>query len=404
MRFKNTRFTGFILLLLVFFFLVSCSSSTPEPTAVPVSTEASIPEVRSSSNVIAEGRVIPAQDTSLTFSIAGVVGEVLVKEGDIVDQGQPLIRLKGNEQLEAAVAAAEFELYSAQQAVDDLIKNADLARANVQMTLAEAKRELEKAENRVLGKEYQRGDQEQIDAARANYIIAEDGVKEAEKQYDRVDDRAEDDPIRAEYFSQLAAARQRRDTALANLNYLLARPNDLDVGEIDAKLALAQAKVADAERKLELMRDGPDADALALAQARVKNATVNLAAAQAQLDELELNAPFTGTISMINVTTGESVSPAAPVVQMADFSSWQVETTDLTELSIDRVNIGQPAMVRFDAVPDLGIIGRVVNIKPFGENRQGDVVYTVVLRLENPDERLRWNMTASVSFLEKDAE
>jgi len=400
---KYTRFFGFALFCVILLLLVGCSGGSTVTPVATVSTEESIPEVRSNTSVIAEGRVVPAQDASLSFSTAGVVDEVLVKEGDTIEQGQSLVRLNGNEQLEAAVAAAEFELFSAQQAVDDLIKNADLARANVQMALADAKRELDKAENRVAGKEYQRGDQEQIDTARANYIIAEDGVSEAQKQYDRVDDRAEDDPIRAEVFSQLAAARQRRDTALANLNYLIGRPNDLDVGEIDAKLALAQAKVADAERMLESMKDGPDADKLSLAQARVKNATINLSAAQAHLDDLELTAPFKGTVSAVNVAAGESVAPGIAVVQMADFSTWQVETTDLTELNIERIKMGQPAMVRFDAVPDLGIIGRVTNIKPFGENRQGDVVYTVVLTLETPDERLRWNMTTSVTFLEKDA-
>jgi len=50
------------------------------------------------------------------------------------------------------------------------------------------------------------------------------------------------------------------------------------------------------------------------------------------------------------------------------------------------------------------LIGRVVSIRPFGENRQGDIVYTVLLRLEAPVDQLRWNMTASVEFLEKEAE
>jgi len=80
-----------------------------------------------------------------------------------------------------------------------------------------------------------------------------------------------------------------------------------------------------------------------------------------------------------------------------------VETTDLTELNVDKIALGQPAMIRFDAIPGLDIIGRVTKIKPFGENRQGDVVYTVVLQLEQADPRLKWNMTASVTFLDENS-
>jgi HlyD family secretion protein len=400
---KMISLRGFALLLVGLLFLTGCAgAASPTPAAQATETTENIPAVRSSTSVIAEGRVVPVQDAALSLPAVGVVDEVLVKEGDLVTADQPLLRLKGNEQLEAAVSVAELELLMAQQAVKDLNDSADLSRANVQMALADAMRDLDKAENRVVGKDYTRGDQETIDTARANLILAEDAVEEAEKQYDRVDDRPEDDPIRAAGFSALAAARRKRDTAQANLNYVLARPNDLDVGEIDAKLALAQAKVANAERQLERMKDGADADQLALAEARVQNATVALNAARARLEDLELTAPFAATVSSINITAGESVTPGTPAVQLADFSTWQVETTDLTELNIDRVRVGQPAMVRFDAIPDLDVVGRVTSIKPFGENRQGDVVYTVLLSLETPDPRLRWNMTASVTFLEKD--
>jgi HlyD family secretion protein len=388
-----------ILLVLV---LAGCSAAA-QPTAAPQpAVQEELPPVRASSSVIAEGRVIPAQDASLSFQTGGVVGEVLVKEGDLVQAGQPLIRLVGDEQIQAAVSTAELELLSAQQALDDLYTNLDVARAQAQLAIAEARKELDKAEKRLDSRDYRRGDQEQVDIARSNYIIAEDGVSEAEELYDRVDDRDEDDPVRAEAFSQLAAARQRRDTALANLNYLLAKPNELDVAQIDANLAVAQSNLADAQRRYDRLQNGPDAQQLALAEGRLSNAKVNLDAARARLDDLELTAPFAGTVSTLEATVGEFVSPGMAVARLADFSTWYVETTDLTELSVARITLGQPAMVQFDALPDVGSIGRVTTIEPFGENRQGDIVYTVVLRLEAPDENLRWNMTSSVEFLEKE--
>jgi HlyD family secretion protein len=46
----------------------------------------------------------------------------------------------------------------------------------------------------------------------------------------------------------------------------------------------------------------------------------------------------------------------------------------------------------------LELTGKVASIKGFGENRQGDIVYTVVVKLDTQDPRLRWNMTAKVTF------
>ncbi|MBE0697826.1 MAG: efflux RND transporter periplasmic adaptor subunit [Anaerolineaceae bacterium] len=401
MKFIN-RCAIMILLALAGLLLAACSSSQPASTTQSPDGGEILPPVRSESSVMAEGKVVPSQDAAISFSTAGVVGELLVKEGEQVSLGQPLVRLVGNEQIQSAIAAGELELLSAQHDLNNLKEEADVARSQAQLAVADAKKALDKAQKRLDSRDYRRGDEEQVDIARANYVISQDGVDKATEFYDQVDDRAEDDPVRAEALSQLAVARQKRATALANLNYLLAKPNDLDVAQIDAQLAVTQSNLADAERRLARLQNGPDAEQLSLAEARVKNASVSLEAAKAKLNDLELDAPFAGTISALNTTVGEYVSPGVAVVTLADFSTWMVETTDITELNIARVNLGQPAMIHFDAIPDIGLIGRVTTIKPFGENRQGDIVYTVVLKLETTDERLRWNMTTSVDFLEKD--
>ncbi len=401
MKGAKLRYISSILFIIVLALLAGCSGAKVAGTSATAQPAGQIAPVKSDNSVLAEGKLVPAQEASLSFTTSGVVGQVLVTEGAKVQAGQPLIRLVGNEQLQAAVSAAELEQITAQQALDDLKANAGVARAQAEQVLAQAQKDLKKAKDKMWYKDYQRGSQTQVDTARANYIIAENAVKEATKNYDRVDDRPQDDPVRAELFSQLAAAKQKRDTALANLNYLLNKPDELDVNEVNANFSVAQENVNEAIRKLNLLKDGPDANQLALAEARLKNAQLGLAAAQANLKDLEVRAPFAGTITSIDISSGEFAAPGTPVIHLADFSTWLVETTDLTELNITRVKMGQPAMVHFDALPDVGIIGRVSKIKAAGENRQGDIVYTVTLKLETVDERLHWNMTSSVNFLEK---
>jgi HlyD family secretion protein len=111
-----------------------------------------------------------------------------------------------------------------------------------------------------------------------------------------------------------------------------------------------------------------------------------------------LVAPFSGTVASVDIDPGEFAAPGATVVRLADTSNWQIETTDLTELNVANVREGMPVTLTFDAVPELQLSGKVTKIKPYGENKQGDIVYTVIVTPDQQDARLRWNMTAKVTI------
>jgi HlyD family secretion protein len=92
------------------------------------------------------------------------------------------------------------------------------------------------------------------------------------------------------------------------------------------------------------------------------------------------------------------VAAGAPLIRLADLSAFQFETTDLTELAVVRVKVGDAATVTVDALPGVEFQGKVTRIRALGENRQGDIVYTVTVQPDRQDDRLRWNMTAAVSI------
>ena len=115
---------------------------------------------------------------------------------------------------------------------------------------------------------------------------------------------------------------------------------------------------------------------------------------QLALEETTLRAPFAGVIADLDLKVGEQAAAGTPVVQLADLSAWEIHTEDLTELSVVNVTEGQRVSVTLDALPDLVLAGVVTRIKPLGENRQGDITYTVIITPETTDPRLRWNMTA----------
>ncbi len=75
--------------------------------------------------VTASGVVSPAQEAQLVFSLGGKIKTVNVSVGDLVEAGQVLVEMEGQEQLEAAVSSAQYELDRAQQAIDDLTAEAE---------------------------------------------------------------------------------------------------------------------------------------------------------------------------------------------------------------------------------------------------------------------------------------
>ena len=71
------------------------------------------------------------------------------------------------------------------------------------------------------------------------------------------------------------------------------------------------------------------------------------------------------------------------MAQIADLSLWQIETTDLTELNVLRLAEGDPVTVRMDAIDDLELQAKITRIKALGENKQGDITYTVIVTPED---------------------
>jgi HlyD family secretion protein len=225
---------------------------------------------------------------------------------------------------------------------------------------------------------------EQARQAEATGIqAAEARVRDAEAQHEKLLSPADRDAI--------AAARARVASAQAQLARLTG-------GEREGNVAAAAASVQSAEARLAELNAKPTEATLASSLARVRGAEVSLRQAQLALEKATLTAPIAGTVARLNLKVGELPAGGEPALILADFASWEIETQDLTELDIVRVREGDRVTITFDALPGFELPGTVSQIKPLGENRQGDIVYTVVVEPSSWDDRLRWNMTASVSI------
>jgi multidrug resistance efflux pump len=348
--------------------------------------------------ISATGIVIPDLWSTISMQTSGLVDELLVEEGEQVEAGQLLLVLAGTEQLQAAISSAELEYINAQKAIDELYEGVDIARAQLILELANARDALEDAEyDRWVQQEGNRASGETIAEAEANLALAEDKVDKAEKEYSKYSGRSVDDPNRALARSNLAAARQQRDTILRNLNWYLGYPDEIQQELLDADVTYAEARVTEAERQLEELQDGPDPDALELAQARLDNAEVQLMTARAALSDLELRAPFAGTVTRLYLRPSEWLAPGQPVLLLADLTKMYIETTDLNEIDVARVQVGDTAIITFDALPEVVVNGIVQRIADKATEGSG-VTYKVVIELNDIPDKLLWDMTAFVDI------
>jgi multidrug efflux pump subunit AcrA (membrane-fusion protein) len=342
--------------------------------------------------VVAEGHFVPLEILTLSFPVRGKVSEITVKQGDKVSEDQVLARLGDNQQAQAALTAATLELYSAKQAVDTLLRTADLARAQALTTYINAQK-IRLASQLV----YDRLDlsviQTGIDSAQEVVDTRQTELKEARVDFDKYKDLPPDDTDRKTYEDKLNTAQTNYDDAL---RLLLIQTNRIN--EPKAALDTALGVEAEAKRTYENTQEGPDKDKIALAQSRLDNAEAQVAAAQNALGNYELKAPFNGTVADINVSPNQQVGPETWAAVMIDDRQWYVETSDLTEYDVVKINIGDSANISIDALPQIEMAGVVEDISIAPKTQAGDVIYTVRLRIDKPDPLIRWGMTMEVTF------
>jgi multidrug resistance efflux pump len=380
----NKRIIWIVLLAALTLTLAACGGGeeapTPQPDLLPVEA------------VIAEGHLVPNDDLTLSFTVRGKVAEILVEEGDRVSEGDVLIRLADREQAEAALAAAQLELTTAQQAYDEFVRTAGLGRADTwqaymdaQVVRAEAERDWEDLNVDNI--------EDRIEDLEADVKDAKEDLDDAQEEFDKYADLDEDNSTRKDAEDDLEREQEDYNEAVRDLE-----EETRDRDTVRAALDEALAAEAEAKHQYEISLDGPNAEQMALLEARLNNAKAQVVSAENTLANYELKAPFDGEVMDLNVSVNETVGPETWAVIVADTSQWYIETSDLTELEVVDVAVGQDVSILADALPEVEMSGVVEEISQSFKSQGGDILYTVRIRVDDVDPRMRWGMTVEVTF------
>lgn len=331
-----------ILFFVLIFTLAACGG-TPA-TEAPVVEATPAP----ANAVIAEGHLVPAQDATLVFQARGTVTEVRVRIGDKVKAGDVLASLGGPN--DAAYAAAQAELVSAQQALKSLRESTDLMRSKAWISLRDAKTLYEDAQD-----------------------LYED-MTDGDYEYQKV---------------SYTTIRGMRVPTVETVTVENVDEETLEDAKSD--MDLKKALYDEAQRAYDRVKNGPDEDQLTLVEARLDAAKANIAA-------FAVIAPFDGTVMDVNVTVGEQIGPEVWAVKVADTSAWYVETNDLTELEVVKIAVGANVDIVPDALSDAQMTGVVESISQAFTMQGGDILYKVKIKVDEIDPRVLWGMTVEITF------
>ncbi len=173
----------------------------------------------------------------------------------------------------------------------------------------------------------------------------------------------------------------------------------LDTSILEAKVREAESTLLAAQIQLKyLIRVGTYEKHLELAESDVQRAQALVDSATAVLlAQSNLTAPFDGTIVSVDIAPFETAMPGKLLIVLGDLTSYQIETTDLSERDVPNVKIGQSANIFIEAL-NQEFTGRVIDVSRVSSTLGGDVVYKVTIAFDEMPDGLLWGMSADVKI------
>ena len=202
---------------------------------------------------------------------------------------------------------------------------------------------------------------------------------------------------------------------------------ELELREAEANLAVsvasvqsAQASLQDSERKLRRNRelwaknliarsevDTSETDvelkkaSLSEARSKVVQNRTTVERKRTNLNYTKINSPISGVVIDRKVDAGQTVAAGYQTPTLfkiaKDLTQMQIKTK-VDEADIGNIKNGQKVTFRIDAFPDEEFEGKVSQVRIAPETSDNVVTYTVIIAVNNSEQRLMPGMTANVSI------
>jgi membrane fusion protein (multidrug efflux system) len=302
----------------------------------------------------------------ISTRIAGTVGKVLVKDNQLVRAGDVLVELDradyqvALEQANAALQVAQKQATAAGASIPQVVQTAsaestkakgsldesEAAIASARSLVAEAQSAIPSAKAHVAETEAvlakARADYEryvvlekqgaistqQLDEAKASYLVAENSRKQAEQSV-----------IQAE--ARLSQAEQAVSRAQAQ--------------KISSQGQIQHAAATQLQTDVTRRQFEASASGIAHAAANLKNAALQLA-------YTKITAPVSGEIGRKGVEVGQRVQPGQQLLAIVPNDFWVV--ANFKETQLERIHPGQKVSIKLDSFPHKEFTGKLESMSP----------------------------------------
>lgn len=300
-----------VLCIICAMFLTAAAGCTSKPAAeierekvVPV---AAISAQREDLTVYQSfpGSVTASGEVNLTAKTGGVVEKVLVKEGDEVRKGDPVIILEQKDiARQLAQAQAGYNAAGAQ------LKSIEEGQIPQQITQLESS----------------------LKQAEAN-------LKNVKENYDRMKGLYEEGAVTLVQFEG-----------------------------IELQYKVAEEQYDSTKTQLSLLEESMAPGGIAAAKAQVEQAEAMLSLAKSAFDNTVITSPTDGVVGAISVKEGQIAGPGVPVATVGNLDHVEINVF-VSEERIGGISVGQSAQVTVDAAGKGSFDGTVTGVSPFKDLR-----------------------------------
>ncbi len=342
------------------------------------------------STVEGAGTVASTQTANLAWQTAGQINQVLTQIGQQVKSGDVLATMVQDTLTQSNLETA---LLTAQSNLAQLTSPSAIAAA--QAAVASDEQTLYNAQINVGNLAYHNDGA--IANAQAALTLAQNNLTNAQNTYNNMF-LPDTDTRKAQAYQAMYAAQVKYDSALYTFNALSGHPTQASIDAANASLALAKANLAQDQNYLAALTGGTvPAGATGTALLQLKSAQLAVQTAQANLDELQLTAPFDGTITQANAISGNIVSSGTQAFRIDNMSSLMV-AVQVTEIDINSIKDGQPATITFNAIPNKSYTGKVIQSSLAGTVGNNSTTFTVNVQITNADALIKPGMAANITI------
>lgn len=340
----------------------------------------------------ASGVVQPIQSVNISPKNPGILKELLVEQGMIVEEGQPIAVME-NQQLfaQGAQAQAQFAETQARLQEAEVSLKADLL--VLETRLAQAQARLAQAQNRI---------PLDIEQARSQLREAESRLKLAENQLQRNKDLLDEGVISQDQFDQVA---NQYLVTQANLQEVLQRLQQIQ-NTGSPEIGILAGALAEIEASMEERKARGEAEIERL-KTTIQASEANLEVAKIQFQDTFITAPFAGVVTQkfasegafVTPTTSASTNTSATSSSIIALAKGLEVVAKVPEVDLKQIGIGQPVRLVADAYPDAVFEGVVKKVAPEAIVEQNVTSFEVTIAIIKGNEQLLSRMNVEATFL-----